>query len=177
MKKVITLPITLTVIIVAVFLFELVIPGNLSWLGIRPRSFSGLVGIVLSPFLHRDLGHILANIFPLLIMGCLVSALAPSLFVLRTVVLILLSGSFTWLLSSSDIVIGASGLAFAYWAFLITNGVLQKKFKDIVVAIVTFVIYGTLVFALFSLQEGVSWAGHFSGVIAGVIFAFIQRRQ
>ena len=177
MKNTIKLPILLVIIIVITFLFELVVPGNLSWLGIRPRSISGLPGIILSPFLHRDLGHLLANAFPLLIMGCLVSALAPSLFVLRTIVLVVLSGSLTWLISSSGIVIGASGLAFAYWAFLITNGVFQKKPKDILIAIATFLIYGTLVFGLFRFQQGVSWAGHFSGAIAGVLFAFIQRRQ
>jgi len=177
MKNGIKLPIALVVIVILTFLFELVVPGNLSWLGIKPRSISGLSGIIFSPFLHSDLGHLLANIFPLLIMGCMVSALAPSLFVLRTAVLIVLSGSLTWLISSSGNVIGASGLAFAYWAFLITNGVMQKKSKDILLAIATFLIYGSLVFGLFRFQQGISWAGHFSGAITGVIFALMQRRH
>lgn len=177
MKNIVILPAILVVIMFAVFIFELLIPGNLSWLGIRPRSIAGLPGIILSPFLHGGLIHLLFNSIPLFIMGSLVCALAPSLFIVRTVALVILSGLMTWLISSSGIVIGASGLVFAYWSFLITNAILQKRMKDISIAVITILIYGTLILSLFQLREGVSWAGHFSGFVAGIGFAFIQRRQ
>ncbi len=175
MKKIIHQPLMLVALIVAVFLVEVLLPGNLSSLGIRPRYLGGLPGVVFSPFLHANLRHLLSNAVPLLIMGSFVSALAPSKFVNRTFTLILGSGLLTWLLSSSGIVIGASGLVFAYWSFLITNGFLNKRVKDVMIALITFIIYGALIFTLFRTQQGVSWAGHFSGAIAGIALAFWQR--
>lgn len=160
----------------AVFALELILPGNFAWLGIRPRSILGLIGVFSSPFLHANLGHLLSNIVPILIMGSFVSALDPSKFATRTGALILLSGALTWLVSSSGIVIGASGLVFAYWSFLITNGFLRKQVKDVVIALITFIIYGAMIFALFKFQYGISWAGHFSGAVAGIVYAFVQRR-
>lgn len=174
MKKIIQQPLMLVIVMVAVFGLESVLPGNFSWLGIRPRSISGIPGIFFSPFLHGDLRHLLANAFPLLVMGCFVSALAPSLFAVRTFSLVIISGALTWLISSSGVVIGASGLVFAYWAFLITNGFLKKRVKDVIIALITFLVYGALIFTLFRFQHGVSWAGHLSGVVAGVVFAYMQ---
>ncbi len=167
----------LVVAIMLVFIVEVMLPGNLSNLGIRPRTPLGLPGVVLSPFLHADLFHLLANALPLLVMGCFVSALAPSLFVFRTVMLILISGSLTWLISSAGIVIGASGLVFAYWSYLIANGFWNKRVKDVFIALITIVIYGVLIFSLFRFQYGVSWAGHFSGVLAGIALAFFNRNK
>jgi len=177
MKKIVQQPLTLVAIMVLVFVFEVVLPGNLSWLGIRPRSISGLPGIAFSPFLHADLRHLLANVIPLAVMGSFVSALSPRLFVFRTFYLVLISGLLTWLISSSGIVIGASGLVFAYWSFLITNGFLNKRVKDVMIALITFLVYGALIFGLFRVQYGVSWAGHFSGAVAGIAFAFLQTNR
>ena len=162
---------------VAVFVVELILPGGFSWLGIRPRSITGLLGIVFSPFLHGNLAHLLSNVLPILIMGSFVSALSPSQFIPRTAALVFISGALTWLISSSGIVIGASGLVFAYWSFLITNGFLNKRVKDVFIALITFLVYGAMIFSLFRFQYGISWAGHISGVIAGIAVAFIQRAK
>ena len=177
MKKIITGPATLAILISVAFVVELILPWNFAWLGIRPRSLMGLTGIPVSPFLHANLKHLIANLLPLFIMGCFVSALAPKLYALRTLFLIFVSGFFTWMISSSGVVIGASGLVFAYWSFLIANGFLNQKVRDVFIALVTILIYGALIFSLFQYQEGVSWAGHMSGFMAGVILAFFSHRK
>ena len=41
-------------------------------LGLRPRTLWGLLGIACSPFLHRDLAHLMANTVPFLVLGWLV---------------------------------------------------------------------------------------------------------
>ena len=38
--------------------------------GILPRTFSGLQGVILSPFLHKDLEHIANNSIPLFVLSC-----------------------------------------------------------------------------------------------------------
>ena len=179
-KKLITiveLPILIASGIFAVFVIEAVWPGNFYYLGIEPRTISGLAGIVFSPFLHASWTHLVSNLVPLVIMGCFISALAPSLYLLRTIALIVISGSLTWLTSTAGVVIGASGLVFAYWSYLITNGFITRKTKDLLIGLVTFLVYGALIFSLFRVEEGVSWAGHFSGVMAGILLALQQAKK
>lgn len=176
-KRIIAMPAILVGVMVLVFAIELVLPGNFHSLGIRPRSLSGLTGIICSPFLHGSLAHLFANAVPLLIMGSFVSALSPRKFTSRTTLLVLMSGGLTWLISFSGVVIGASGLVFAFWSYLILNGVLKKRLKDLLIGLVTFLIYGALIYSFFRFQVGVSWAGHLSGAIAGVILAIIERRR
>lgn len=166
------MPFLLVAVMCAVFVLEVIVPGNLSWLGIRPRSIIGLIGIPFSPFLHSNLSHLTANAVPLFVMGAMVNALNQRKFISRTMILILGSGLLTWLISSSGIVIGASGLVFAFWAYLIVNGIRTKQMKDIAMALLTIIIYGTLLFSLFQNTPGVSWAGHFSGAVAGALLAW-----
>ncbi|MFT5611925.1 MAG: membrane associated rhomboid family serine protease [Arenicella sp.] len=167
------MPFYMVVAMVVVYVVEVITPGNLSWLGIRPRIALGLIGIPASPFLHANFFHLFANALPLLVMGTMLCALDRRLFLYRTTIMIIGSGLLTWLISTSDIVVGASGLAFAYWAFLIINGIRTKKLKDISISVFTIVIYGTLLFSLFRHAPGISWAGHFSGALAGGLLAWM----
>ena len=37
--------------------------------GVSPQTFSGLKGILFSPFIHKDFTHLLNNSYPVLILG------------------------------------------------------------------------------------------------------------
>lgn len=173
LKQFITEPLWLAAIIVAAYLVDFIIPIDFNRYGIHPRSFWGLFGIPLSPFLHGGFGHLFSNIIPLFALSVLVRTHGRALFLKSTAALIGISGLLTWLLSSA-IVVGASGLVFAYWTYLITTAVRQRTMKTLMIAGVTLLLYGGLIFGLASFREGVSWAGHFSGAVAGVLLAFIM---
>jgi len=172
-KQFITEPMWLAGIVVVAYLLDFIIPIDFNRYGIHPRSFWGLFGIPLSPFLHGGFGHLFSNLFPLFVLAVLLRTHGKNLFLKATTALIGISGFLTWLLSSA-VVVGASGLVFAYWTFLITTAIRQRTIKTIVIAGVTLLLYGGLIFGLASFREGVSWAGHFSGAVAGVILAFIM---
>ena len=172
-KQFIAEPLWLVGIVAVAYLVDFIIPIDFNRYGIHPRSFMGLFGIPLSPFLHGGFGHLFSNIVPLFILGILVRSHGRSLFIASTVALIGLSGFLTWLLSSA-VVVGASGLVFAYWTYLITTAIRQRTMRTIVIAAITLLMYGGLIFGLASFREGVSWAGHFSGAVAGVVLAFIM---
>ena len=161
-------PFWLAAIVVAAYLIDFIIPIDFNRFGIHPRSILGLFGIPLSPFLHGGFGHLFSNIIPLFILGVLIRTYGKGLFIRSTTSLIGLSGLFTWIFSSA-VVVGASGLVFAYWTYIITTAVREKTMKTIVVALVTLFLYGGLIFSLASFQEGISWAGHAGGAVAGVI--------
>jgi len=58
------IPALLVLLIWVVFAWSLAIPDGFFWLGIYPRTVSGLVGIALGPLIHANLQHAVANSVP-----------------------------------------------------------------------------------------------------------------
>ena len=173
LKQFMTEPALLTGVVIIAYLVDFIIPIDFNRFGIHPRSIFGLFGIPLTPFLHGGFGHLFSNILPLFILGVLLRSFGRHLFIRSTIAMILLSGLLTWVLSSS-IVVGASGLVFAYWTYLITTAIHLKTTQTIIIAGLTLFLYGGLILGLASFREGISWAGHFSGAIAGIVVAILM---
>jgi len=53
-------------------LYELITQTSLSHYGLFPRTVQGLLGIFTAPLLHADIGHLLANTLPLLVLGIII---------------------------------------------------------------------------------------------------------
>jgi len=177
-KKFIAAPLLFVAVIAGVFILNLVIPFiDLNQFGLRPRSFFGLIGIPLVVFLHGDFNHLLNNSVPLLILGMLLRSYGINHFVQVTVGLILLSGLLTWIFSPSDLIVGASGLVFAYFSYLISKAIKDKTPTNLLIAGVVIVSYGGLLFSLGQFQAGVSWTGHFCGFASGIILALYGPKQ
>jgi membrane associated rhomboid family serine protease len=110
----------------------LVLGGALNAYGIRPRSIIGLRGILFAPFLHGGLAHVLANTIPFLTFGWLIMLRETSDFFVVTAVTMLTSGLGVWLIASPyTIHIGASGLIFGYFGFLLLRGYFERSFSAI----------------------------------------------
>jgi len=149
--------------------------------GIRPLESDGLKGILFAPLLHADWGHLLANTGPALVLGFLVTLAGMSRFVWATAIIWIVGGLGTWLLGDIDGCpldtnhIGASGLVFGWLGFLLVFGWLTRHLWWIAVSLVVMFIYGGILWgAIPSLGGcgGVSWQGHLSGAVAGVLAAF-----
>jgi len=164
-------PLFLVGFIVIAYFVNIVIPLEFNQYGIRPRVVEGLVGIPLVIFLHGGINHLLSNIVPLFILGMLLRSYGRAFFIKTTTSLVVCGGLLTWLISSAGIVIGASGLVFAYFSYLITKAIRDRTLLTILIAVVTAIIYGGLLFSLTAVKPGVSWAGHFSGFVSGIIIA------
>src|SRR5882757_910156 len=92
--------------------------------GIHPRDVGGLPEIVSAPFLHVGFAHLLSNTVPFAVMGAAIV----------TVVVGVVSGLGTWLIAPANTVhLGASGLVFGYATYLISRGILSKRFADLAV--------------------------------------------
>jgi len=161
--------ITLIVIMWALFFVSYLLP--LTDLGLRPRSLTGLIGIVSMPFLHQDLAHITSNTMPLIILLFFVAGIrAPTSTV--AVGVILIGGILLWIFGRSANHIGASLLVFGLTTYLIANGYFQRKFHLIIVSIIVGVLYGgNILFGILPGSQGSSWDGHLAGAIAGIITA------
>lgn len=153
-----------------VFLLDQLLP--LEQLGLIPRTLHGIPGIAVSPFLHKNLPHIIANTVPLLVLLMLLagSRSDSNIVVVSTV---LLGGGLLWLFGRHANHIGASGLVFGLIAFLLVSGVLERRWPAILVALIVGLLYGTTLFtAVLPFQSGVSWDGHLFGAVAGVVTAW-----
>lgn len=160
-----------------IFILDRVLPLEL--LGLVPRTFSGLTGIVAMPFLHQDLSHIMSNTPPLFVLLALLAGSRGNTAII-VVALIILGGVLLWLFGRGNALhIGASGLVFSLVSFLIAAGIFEQRMLSILVSVVVGILYGTtLLMGVLPGQQGVSWDGHLLGGVAGVIVAwFLLKRR
>ena len=170
-------PLLFLLAIVVVFWIESRFNINLNHLGIYPRKIEGLRGILFSPFIHGDVKHLFNNAIPLLV---LTSALFYFYRRIRWKVLIyglLLTGLFTWLIGRSNIHIGASGVIYMLTAFLMFRGILSKHYQLTALSFSVIFLYGGFIWYIFPTDPKISWEGHLSGFIVGIIFALIFNKQ
>lgn len=159
-----------------VHIAQWLMPGNLHHYGIVPRTFTGLLHIPLAPLIHGSLFHLIANSLPLLGLGFLIQLKQRALFWQLTAAVIIIAGLGTWLIGSQAYHIGASGLVLGLWAFVLADGYFQRSIKAMLIAVITLVFYGGLVLTVFDLRPSISWAGHMSGIGAGILIAFLNAK-
>jgi len=146
-------------------------------LGIQARTISGLKGILLSPFIHAGVEHLAANTFPLLILGTAVLYFYPKLAWRIWIYIYLASGIWVWVAARDGCHIGASGIIYGLAFFLFFSGIFRKDKLSLTLALIVSFLYGGIIWGLLPYQEGVSWEGHLFGAIAGVITAYLLRKQ
>ena len=156
----------------------IILDDTLERQGIQPRSLRGLDGILIAPFLHDGLGHLIANTIPLAVLTGLVLIGGTRRWIQVSVVVILVGGFATWLLARSANHIGASGLVFGYLGFMLAAGFFERSLRDIALGVVTGLAYGGLLFGVLPTRPGISWEGHLFGLAAGVLAAWgLSRRR
>jgi membrane associated rhomboid family serine protease len=145
--------------------------------GIRPRSELGLIGIPLSPFLHGSYNHVLSNTIPFLVLGGLVAFRGIQKLVGVSLFIVLAGGGAVWLLGRTAIHVGASGLVFGYFGYLVAAGWYDRNLGSILAAFAVIFLYGGLVFGVLPTQSFVSWEAHLFGLMAGVMAARLTRKR
>jgi len=159
------------IIMWSVYLFEFIIPGDLSSWGILPRTTSGLLGIPFAPFLHHGLGHIISNSIPLLLLGFFmrISSKDKDLQIITGIAV--LAGLGTWFFGSTAIHVGASGVIMGMWSYLIAKAIIDRSIPSIAIGVISFVLYGGFIFTVVDMRAHISWSSHFFGLVAGVVMA------
>ena len=136
--------------------------------GIHPRTRAGLDGIVWTPFLHSDYGHVASNSIPLLALGGLVAVRGMRYWAWVTFTAVAAGGGLTWLLGGDGNHIGASGLVFAYFGAILGAAVFERRIRALGAALIALGFYSSLIAGLVP-QDFISWEGHLFGLAAGVV--------
>jgi len=88
------------------------------------------------------------------------------------------SGMAVWLFQSGDgVTVGASGLIFGYFGYVLVRGFLDRNMLDIGVGVVAGVLYWTILQVAIPGTPGVSWIGHLGGLVGGVLAAWVVRSR
>lgn len=148
--------------------------GALNGFGIRPRTQSGLLGILFSPFLHADWQHLTANTISFFILGWFVMLGGIQEFFILTIFTPLFSGLGIWLFARPYTNhIGASDIIFGYIGFLLARSYFARDALSIILTVIVGFLYGNSLQGIFPDpdREGISWEGHFFGLIAGLLVA------
>jgi len=146
--------------------------------GIVPHSEGHLADIFTAPFLHFSWQHLEGNSVPLLVLGFLAAYRGIAKFVAVTVITAVTSGLAVWLFqSSNELTVGASGLIFGYFGYVVVRGLFDRNFVDAIVGALAAVAYAYILAVAIPGTPGVSWIGHAGGLAGGVLAGWILRTR
>ena len=156
----------------------LVFGSALDGLGIRPRQTDWPWGILLAPFLHAGLPHLIANSVPLLVLGWLVLLRRRLDFFVVTALVTIAGGLGVWLFARPNTIhLGASGVVFGYLGYLLARAWFERSLASLALAVIAGFLYGGALWGVLPTERGVSWEGHLFGLAGGGASARLLRRR
>src|SRR5581483_9784828 len=145
--------------------------------GIYPRSFDHVWSIFTAPFLHVSFAHLIDNTIPFVFMGVIIALRGAARLALVTAIVIVVGGLGTWLIGPShSVTVGASGVVFGYAAYLLTRGLFDRSWVELLIGLLVGVVWGGALLSSLVPHYGISWQGHAAGAVGGVIAAWLLAR-
>lgn len=169
----------IAVILAVLWLLEIIdwISGNrLDAYGIRPRTGDGLNGILFAPWLHYGFAHLAANTIPFAVLAWFSMLNGMRRFLAVSFIITIIGGLGTWLIGTrGSIHAGASIMIFGYFGYLLVSAILERSLKSMSLALIVILLYGSMIWGIFpfAVRQGVSWQGHFSGFVGGILAAWL----
>lgn len=143
------------------------------YLGIIPRRWYGLSGLLFAPFLHANFNHLFFNTIPLVVLADFLLIHGITYFLTATLIITVLSGFLVWCFAKPGLHIGASGLITGYWGLLVCDVYRQGTFTAIILGVVSVYYFIGIFYGIFPGKKGVSWEGHLFGLVAGVSASYL----
>jgi membrane associated rhomboid family serine protease len=145
--------------------------------GIIPRNLGHLWAILTAPFLHASFAHLIDNTIPFVFMGVIIALRGAMRLALVTAIVIVAGGLGTWLIAPAhSITVGASGVVFGYATYLISRGLFNRSWLEILTGIVVGVVWGGALLSSLVPHYGISWQAHACGGAAGLLAAALLAR-
>ena len=157
-----------------VWVVDLLTPGAIGH-GIIPRTSEGLFGIVMAPFLHGNLQHLVANTIPFVVLGAIILLRGTQAFIFVVLVTAAVAGAGTWLFGTPNTNhIGASGVVFGFLGYVLLRALYDRRISSLLIAVVVGSLYGTMLISSILPAAGISWTGHVFGFAGGVTAAKLR---
>jgi membrane associated rhomboid family serine protease len=166
------IPFRLVFLMWAAFYVEQFYGWPLSYFGIVPWTFMGLIGILTGPMLHGSLDHLISNTVPLLFLGTVLFFFYERIGRVVFFRAYFWTNIMVWLFGRHDANhIGASGVVYGLAFFLIFFGIFRRDFTSLLISIVVIMLYGGVIYGILPTDPRVSWESHFAGALVGIYTA------
>lgn len=173
---VIGIPIFFVFLLWVVYWFQIRFDFDFYPHGIYPRDFLGLQGVLFSPFIHENIGHLYNNSIPLLILLAALQYFYPKQTFGVIVFGILFSGLITWIIGRENYHIGASGLIYVLVSFIFFKGIQTGYYRLVALSLLVVLLYGGMIWYVFpEIDQSISWEGHLAGFLTGFGLSFFYK--
>lgn len=170
-------PVLLVVILAIIHFVQYAFDLNFYQWGIYPKETKGLVGIVTSVFIHGNFNHLFNNAIPLLILGSALFYFYKPVAIKIVVWIVLMGGFWTWVMARESYHIGASGLIYGLFSFLLVSGFIRLNKQLIALSFFVVIVYGSMVWGIFPIKLEISYEAHFWGFVSGITLAIFYRKE
>ena len=169
--------------------FELLYNTHFHEYGIKSLDINKISGIFTFPFIHGgdnydstisyiDFNHLINNTYPIIILGGIISSVYKEISNRVFFFSYLLSGTILWFIGNpEENVIGASGIVYALASFVLISGFIKKQPRLAILSFFVIFMYGSLFWGMLPMPNKISWEGHLSGFIAGILIAIYFRNK
>jgi membrane associated rhomboid family serine protease len=141
---------------------------------IYPREIGHVWSIFTAPFLHFGFPHLIDNTIPFVFMGIFIALRGAGRLALVTVIVVVIGGLGTWLIAPAHTeTVGASGVVFGYATYLFTRGLFDRSLLEIAIGLIVGLVWGGALLSSIVPHQGISWQGHASGAIGGIVAAWL----
>lgn len=171
------IPILFIFLVWFIYWIEIKFGFNFNKLGVFPRTLSGLKGVFFTHFIHSNVNHLFNNTIPLFVLLGILFYFYKEVAFKLLFFGALFTGFFTWIFARDAYHIGASGVVYLLFSFVFFSGIIKKHYRLIALSLVVIFLYGSMIWYVFPIKEGISWEGHLSGFIVGLFLALFYRKQ
>jgi len=129
-------------------------------------------------WLHANLEHLFGNLISLISLSVIFLLLFPQKWLSFYIKQYLLSSVlFFFLAKENTLHIGASVWVYSFVTFLLTILLIQPNKKLLAIFFLTILFYGSVWWGLLPIMPQVSYEGHLSGALSGIVIALINKNE
>lgn len=144
--------------------------------GVSPHDIDTWYGVFLFPALHADLIHLSGNLSAMFVLMFMLYNGFGKMFYEVIILGWIVPGIFIWFYGRSGMHIGASGLVYTLASFIFFSGIVVRHYTLIAQSLIVVFLYGGIFWGIFPVRYDISWEGHLSGFVLGMLLAVFHRR-
>jgi membrane associated rhomboid family serine protease len=150
---------------------------SLSNLGVEPRSWQGLFHMPSMLFVHATPEHLWNNVLAFFILTTTLFFFYYEIAIPVFLIMWVFSPVILFVIGRDNVHVGASVLIYAEFAFLFFSGIFRRNLNTKRISMAVGFVYGYTVWYMFPIEQQVSWEGHISGFLCGIMLAWYFRKQ
>src|SRR5690554_5267208 len=174
-------PLLVLIVMWSVFLLDRYHQLGLYEFRVKPQTMEDIKRIFLMPFIHgqRDFSHIINHSVPTFILLSTLIYFYREIALQVTLFVWLGTGFLLWYLAvnTHSYHIGMSGVIYGLFGFLFISGFFKKYLPLQAISLFVAFVYGSMIWGIFPMEQGVSWEGHLSGFLVGSLLAVVFRKK